>query len=109
MTGTTRCLPPFAETYVAQRQRPTGRKIVLLFHRWLEQHDKHVGQMTGEDVERFAAQPGNTAVGQMTRNDYRYEIRRYLRWLVHRRRNNITIAVVHPVHHGTNHRNADQS
>ena len=29
--------------------------------------------------------------------------------LVHRRRNNITIAMVHPVHHGTNHRNADQS
>jgi hypothetical protein len=29
--------------------------------------------------------------------------------LVHRRRNNITAAMVHPVHHGTNHRNADQS
>ena len=52
-----------------------------MFHRWLFRKGRPLNALTAKEVHDFAAAPRGRAVEQMTRNDYRYKVRRYLRWL----------------------------
>jgi site-specific recombinase XerD len=74
-------VPAFVHTYVAQTTRRTAERVVIRFHRWLLAHDLDVAVVTGKEVQAFCARPAGSKVAQLTRNDYRYEVRRYLRWL----------------------------
>jgi site-specific recombinase XerD len=77
-------VPPFLVTYVEQTARRTAERVVIRFHRWLLQSGKTLSKITGSDVEAFVEKPAGKPVAQLTRNDYRYEVRRYLRWLEER-------------------------
>lgn len=75
-------LPPFAETYLRQRPKRSYReRIVVMFHGWLVRTGRQLNTLTAKEVHDFAAAPRGRAVGQMTRNDNRYKVRLYLRWL----------------------------
>jgi site-specific recombinase XerD len=75
-------LPPFAETYLREQpRRQSHERVVVMFHRWLFRKGRQLNAVTAKEVHDFAAAPTGRAVGQMTRNDYRYKVRRYLRWL----------------------------
>ncbi len=75
-------LPPFAETYLReQSRRHSHERVVVMFHRWLFRKGRPLNALTAKEVHDFAAAPTGRAVGQMTRNDNRYKVRRYLRWL----------------------------
>lgn len=73
-------LPPFAETYIKKEGRCKSERVVVSLHRWLRRHGKEIAAITGADLQSFAACPARRPVTQMTRNDYRYAARRYLRW-----------------------------
>jgi site-specific recombinase XerD len=77
-------LPPFAVTYLSTVQRQHAHKVVALFHGWLERARKELTEITGADIEAFVAAPCGTQVRQLTRNNYRYDVRLYLRWLEER-------------------------
>ena len=75
-------LPPFAETYLREQpRRQSPERVVVMFHRWLLRKGRPLNMVTAKEAHDFAAAPTGRAVGQMTRNDYRYKVRRYLRWL----------------------------
>lgn len=52
-----------------------------MFHRWLFRKGRPLNALTAKEVHDFVAAPTGRAVGRMTRNDYRYKVRLYLRWL----------------------------
>jgi hypothetical protein len=66
-----------------ENRRATDERLIVAFHKWLLKSDKAVATVTGVDLQRFAEGP-RRPVGQMTRNDYRYRVRLYLRWLEER-------------------------
>lgn len=75
-------LAPFAETYLREQpRRHSHERVVVMFHRWLFRKGRPLNALTAKEVHDFAAAPTGRAVGQMTRNDNRYKVRRYLRWL----------------------------
>jgi site-specific recombinase XerD len=76
-------LPGFAELYLKEtnRRKTKNQKIVVLFHGWLRRTGRELAALTGKDVAEFVSGPRGRPVGQMTRNDYRYHVRLYLRWL----------------------------
>lgn len=75
-------LPPFAETYLRdQPKRDYRERVVVMFHRWLLRTGRSLATIAAKDVQDFVAAPTGKAVRQSTRNDNRYEVRRYLRWL----------------------------
>ncbi len=77
-------LPPFAENYLAETVDRRKHRIVPLFHRWLENAGKRVGDVTVGDIEAFLEQPSGRPIDHMTRNNHRYELKQYLRWLAER-------------------------
>jgi site-specific recombinase XerD len=77
-------LPPFAETYLKQSTRRHTERVVVLFHRWLARTGLSLAAVRGEGLESFSSGPRGRPVAQMTRNNYRYELRLYLRWLERR-------------------------
>jgi site-specific recombinase XerD len=77
-------LPRFAETYIKKDGRHKSERVVVSLHRWLRRNGKEIAAITGADLQAFAACPARRPVTQMTRNDYRYAARRYLRWLEER-------------------------
>ena len=75
-------LPPFAETYLGEQpRRHSHERVVVMFHGWLVRTGRQLNTLTAREVHNFTAAPTGRAVGRITRNDYRYEVRRYLRWL----------------------------
>ena len=75
-------LPPFAETYLREQpKRHFRERVVVMFHRWLFRKGRPLNALTAKEIHDFTAAPTGRAVGQMTRNNVRYEVRRYLRWL----------------------------
>ena len=52
-----------------------------MFHGWLVRTLRPLNALTAKEIHDFAAAPTGSAVGQMTRNNVRYEVRLYLRWL----------------------------
>jgi site-specific recombinase XerD len=74
-------LPDYAWTYLEKNPRGTDSRVVIAFHKWLLRVGKGLAQVTGQDLEKFVAGPKGKPVAQMTRNDYRYRVRLYLRWL----------------------------
>lgn len=77
-------LPPFAETFIAETQRNQSERIVVMFHRWLARTGRSVAAVRGNDVQEFVTAPAGRRVQTLTANSYRYELRRYLRWLEER-------------------------
>jgi site-specific recombinase XerD len=77
-------LPPFAKAYLSETTRRHTERVVVLFHRWLLRSGRRLSTVSGRDVGQFLAGPAGRAVERMTRNNYRYEVRRYLRWLEER-------------------------
>jgi site-specific recombinase XerD len=75
-------LPPFANTYLHEQPVRHFREwVVVMFHRWLVRTGRQLGALTGKEVQDFVAAPAGRAVARMTRNNNRYEVRRYLCWL----------------------------
>ena len=75
-------LPPFAQTYLRQPcKRHARERVVVMFHGWLLHSGRPLGALSAKEIHDFVAAPTGRAVGRMTRNDYRYEVRLYLRWL----------------------------
>jgi Site-specific recombinase XerD len=75
-------LPPFAETYLREQpKRHFRERVVVMFHGWLVRTGRPLNALTAKEIHDFAAAPTGRAVGQMTRNNVRYEVRLYLRWL----------------------------
>ena len=81
MTRRRIALAPFAETYLKQSTRRHTERVVVLFHGWLARTGRALAAVRAADLEAFAAGPMSRPVRQLTRNNYRYEIRLYLRWL----------------------------
>jgi site-specific recombinase XerD len=77
-------LPKFAEVYIAASTRRHAERVVVLFHGWLLRTSLRLRSVSGKDVDAFVTGPMGTPVKQLTRNNYRYEIRLYLRWLEER-------------------------
>ena len=75
-------LPPFAESYLRKHpKRHFRERVVVMFHGWLVRTGRQLNTVTAKEIHGFAAAPTGRAVGQMTRNNVRYEVRLYLRWL----------------------------
>jgi len=84
VTGHRIALAPFAETYLKQSTRRHTERVVVLFHGWLARTGRTVAAIRAADLEAFSAGPMGRPVARMTRNNYRYELRLYLRWLEER-------------------------
>jgi hypothetical protein len=74
-------LPAFAQAYLQGGTRKHAEKVVVLFHSWLCRTGRTLESVTGTDIAAFVAGPVGKPVQQMTRNNYRYDVRLYLRWL----------------------------
>jgi site-specific recombinase XerD len=74
-------LPPFAEIYLKGSTRRHTKRVVVLFHGWLDRTGRSLAAVGAQDLEAFSSGPKGRPVAQMTRNNYRYELRLYLRWL----------------------------
>jgi site-specific recombinase XerD len=57
---------------------------VLLFHRWLGEIGRSLSDLTVSDMTTFLEQPSRSSISRVTRYNYRYELRKYLRWLEER-------------------------
>ncbi len=77
-------LPAFTKAYLNETTGRTSERVVVLFHGWLIRSGRALSALTGEDVNDFLASPAGRPIKRMTRNDYRYQVRRYLRWLEER-------------------------
>jgi site-specific recombinase XerD len=85
MTGHRIDLPPFAEAYLRKWPKCSYReRIVVMFHGWLLRTGRQLNTVSAKEIHDFVAAPRGKAVGQMTRNDNRYKLRLYLRWLEER-------------------------
>jgi hypothetical protein len=74
-------LAPFAETHLKQSTRQHTERAVVFFHGWLARTGRALAAVRAADLEAFSAGPMGRPVRHLTRNNYRYEIRLYLRWL----------------------------
>lgn len=85
MTGHRIDLPPFAEAYLRKWPECSYReRIVVMFHGWLLRTGRQLNTLSAKEIHDFVTAPRGKAVGQMTRNDNRYKLRLYLRWLEER-------------------------
>ena len=74
----------FVKVYLRESPRRQTERVVVLFHGWLLRCGRTLSAVSGKDVGDFLASPAGKPVGRMTRNNYRYEVRWYLRWLEER-------------------------
>ena len=77
-------LPPFALAYLGQKPEHHPERVVVLFHGWLGRNRVALAAVTPANINAFLDKPARKAIGRLTRNSYRYELRRYLRWLEER-------------------------
>jgi site-specific recombinase XerD len=77
-------LPDYAKTYLAEHGDHHAERMVLLFHKWMQRTGLALEVVTSTDVDAFLTAPAGKPIGQMTRNNYRHLLRRYLTWLEER-------------------------
>src|SRR5690349_20900001 len=77
-------LPEFAREYQREVASCGATRIVVLFHRWLTCENVELATLSRAQIDVFLAAPAGKSIGRMTRNGYRWELSRYLKWLAER-------------------------
>lgn len=58
-----------------------AERVIRMFHRWLTERGVVLAELERKHVDGFLACPAGETISALTRNDYRYKIRRYVDWL----------------------------
>lgn len=74
-------MPPYALAYIKQVNRQSCTSMIVGFHRWLLDKGVELRDVQAPELEAFVA---SRNVAQLTRNSYRWEVKRYLFWLAER-------------------------
>ena len=74
-------LPALAEDYLGTHQARYSKRQIRCFHRWLRKRELDLRDLTQEHVDQFLECPAGKPITNITRNDYRFKVRRYLDWL----------------------------
>src|SRR4051794_12915227 len=69
-------LPEYTREFLQTHDARHAERALRVFHRWLA--DRDIRGLTRADFDDFLERPRTTA---LTRNDYRYKLRRYIDWL----------------------------
>jgi len=74
-------LPPVAVTYLESRQARRAKRVVCLFHRWLDEQGLRLDELKPPDVFRFFKSLPSHGSNHGTTRNYRARLRKYFAWL----------------------------
>ncbi len=74
-------LPPAAVTYLELRQARRAKRVVCLFHRWLNEEGLRLDDLKPSDVFRFFKSLRRHGSNDGTTRNHRARLRKYLAWL----------------------------